>query len=60
MTRFVTVGTIEERIAEVLDKKRQLFQELIEQNGAPPSLGLTEEEIFALFNIQARHKRAAA
>ena len=60
VTRFVTVGTIEERIAEVLDKKRQLFQELIEQNGAPPSLGLTEEEIFALFDIQARRKRAAA
>jgi SNF2 family DNA or RNA helicase len=60
VTRFVTQGTIEGRIAEVLEKKRQLFNELIEQNGTPPSLGLTEEEIFGLFDIQARPKRAAA
>jgi SNF2 family DNA or RNA helicase len=60
VTRFITQGTIEGRIAEVLEKKRQLFNELIEQNGPPPSLGLTEEEIFGLFDIQARPKRAAA
>ncbi|MBV9125567.1 MAG: DEAD/DEAH box helicase [Planctomycetes bacterium] len=60
VTRFVTQGTIEGRIAEVLDKKRQLFNELIEQNGPPPSQGLTEEEIFGLFDIQARPRRAAA
>src|SRR5207302_3618440 len=46
--RFTTQGTIEERIAEVLEKKRQLFYELIDQNEAPSSLGLTEEEIFGL------------
>ena len=34
--------------------------ELIEQNGPPPSLGLTEEEIFGLFKIQARPRRMAA
>ena len=33
--------TIEGRIAEVLEAKRQLFNELIAQNGPPPSLGLT-------------------
>jgi SNF2 family DNA or RNA helicase len=59
VTRFITQGTIEERIAEVLEKKRQLFSELIEQNGPPPSLGLTEQEIFGLFDIQSRPKRAA-
>jgi SNF2 family DNA or RNA helicase len=58
VTRFLTPGTIEERIAEVLEKKRQLFNDLIEQNGRPPSLGLTEEEIFSLFAIQVRPKRA--
>ena len=51
---------IEERIAEVLERKRQLFNELIEQNDAPPSLGLSEDDIFGLFNIQARPKRQAA
>lgn len=60
VTRFVSQGTIEGRIAEILEKKRQLFQELICQNGPPPSLGLTEEDIFGLFDVKARPKRAAA
>jgi len=60
VTRFVSPATIEGRIAEVSERKRQLFNELIEQNGPPPSLGLTEEEIFNLFDIKARPKRTAA
>jgi SNF2 family DNA or RNA helicase len=60
VTRFISQGTIEERIAEVLDQKRQVFNELIEQNGPPPSLGLTEKEIFGLFDIQTRPRRSAA
>ncbi len=58
--RFITPGTIESRIAEVLERKRELLHELLEQNGPPPSLGMSEEEIFRLFDIQARPKRAAA
>jgi SNF2 family DNA or RNA helicase len=54
VTRFISPGTIEGRIAEVLERKRQLFNELIEQNGPPPALGLTQEEIFGLFDIKAR------
>ena len=57
--RFVSQGTIEERIAEVLEKKRQLFHEMICQNGPPPTLGLTEDDIFGLFDVQARPKRQA-
>jgi SNF2 family DNA or RNA helicase len=60
VTRFVTQETIEGRIAEVLERKRALFNELLEQNGPPPSLGLTEEEVFGLFEIQARPRRLAA
>jgi SNF2 family DNA or RNA helicase len=60
VTRFISQGTIEGRIAEVLERKRQLFNELIAQNGPPPRLGLNEEEVFSLFDIQARPKRAAA
>jgi len=60
VTRFIVQETIEGRIAEVLEKKRSLFNELIAQNGPPPSLGLNEEEIFSLFDISARPKRAAA
>src|SRR5207244_3449410 len=59
VTRFITVDTIEGRIAEVLERKRQIFTELIEQNEPPPCLGLSEEEIFRLFDIQARPRRAA-
>jgi SNF2 family DNA or RNA helicase len=60
VTRFVTQGTIEGRIAEILERKRQVFNELIEQNGPPPTLGLTEDEIFGLFDIQTRPRRVAA
>jgi SNF2 family DNA or RNA helicase len=60
VTRFVTQGTIEGRIAEVLERKRQLFNELIEQNGLPERLGLTEEEVFGLFDVEARPRRGAA
>jgi SNF2 family DNA or RNA helicase len=60
VTRFITQHTLEGRIAEVLERKRQLFNELIEQNGPPPQMGLSEEEIFGLFDIQARPKRLAA
>jgi SNF2 family DNA or RNA helicase len=60
VTRFVSQGTIEGRIAEVLERKRQLFQDLIGQNGPPTSQGLSEEEIFGLFDVKARPRRAAA
>jgi SNF2 family DNA or RNA helicase len=59
VTRFITENTIEKRIAEVLERKRRLFNELLEQNGPPPVLGLTEEEIFGLFDIRSRPKKAA-
>src|SRR5205823_9884118 len=52
VTRFVTQNTIENRIAEVLEQKRQLFNEVLEQNGPPARLGLTEDEIFGLFDIR--------
>jgi SNF2 family DNA or RNA helicase len=51
--RFVSQNTIEGRIAEVLEKKRQLFEEMIGQS-APPSMSLNETEIFGLFNVRAR------
>lgn len=58
VTRFITQDTIEGRIADILDAKRRLFDELIAQNGPPPRLGLSEDEIFGLFNIKARARRA--
>jgi SNF2 family DNA or RNA helicase len=57
VSRFTSTNTIEGRIAEVLEKKRALFTEMIEGNGPPAALGLSEEEVFGLFDIQARPKR---
>ena len=57
VTRFIVQETIEGRIAEVLERKRQMFNDLIEQNEPPPQLGLTEDEIFGLFDIRARPGR---
>jgi SNF2 family DNA or RNA helicase len=59
VTRFVTQDTIENRIAAILERKRQLFNEVLEQNGPPARLGLSEDEIFGLFDIRSRPKRAA-
>jgi SNF2 family DNA or RNA helicase len=55
--RFVTQNTIEGRIAEVLEKKRQLFEDMLGHNGAP-SMGMNEDEIFGLFDVRARPRRS--
>ncbi len=60
VNRFICHGTIEERISEVLDRKRKLFHDIVCQNGVPQSLGLSEDDIFGLFNVKARPRRAAA
>jgi len=60
VTRFISQGTIEERIAEVLQRKRELFEQIIAQNGPPASLGMSEDDIFGLFDIKSRPTRAAA
>lgn len=57
VTRFLSGGTIEERIATILEAKRAVFNELIAQADKPESRGLTEDEIFGLFDIKARPKR---
>jgi SNF2 family DNA or RNA helicase len=57
VTRFLSGGTIEQRIAEILEAKRAVFNELIAQADKPESRGLTEDEIFGLFDIRARPKR---
>jgi SNF2 family DNA or RNA helicase len=53
VTRMLALATIEERINQVLEHKRQLFDEIIGQNTAPASLGLSQSEIFGLFNLRS-------
>lgn len=52
VTRMLAVGTIEERINEVLEKKRELFAAILSQTGTPRSAGLTRDEVFGLFNLR--------
>lgn len=57
VTRFLSEGTIETRIAKILDDKRKVFNDLLAQADKPANLGLTEDDVFGLFDIQARPKR---
>ncbi len=52
VTRMVTAGTIEERIDQVLTQKRQLFETVLADTPIPTSAGLTQQEIFGLFDLQ--------
>jgi SNF2 family DNA or RNA helicase len=50
---MLTVGTIEERINQILEEKRELFDTIFSETGATPSgAGLTQDEIFGLFNLR--------
>jgi SNF2 family DNA or RNA helicase len=57
VTRFLTENTIETRIAAILEAKRQVFNELLASADKPSSRGLTEEEIFGLFDIRTRPRK---
>jgi SNF2 family DNA or RNA helicase len=53
VTRMLTVGTIEERINQVLEEKRALFEQIFSQHEGPrKNVGLTQAEIFGLFNLR--------
>jgi SNF2 family DNA or RNA helicase len=54
ITRFLTVDTIEQRINEVLQHKRELFATVFSDSIEAPSSGLSRDEVFALFNLADR------
>jgi SNF2 family DNA or RNA helicase len=51
VTRFVTLGTIEERIDQILTQKRELFDTIFE-GAVPREFGLSREEVFGLFKLR--------
>lgn len=55
VTRMIATNTIEQRIADVLNAKREMFDALFAESdgAAPKSAGLTKEEIFGLFDLRA-------
>ena len=59
VTRFTSEGTIEQKIAGILERKRQIFNDLLSNADKPATLGLSEDEIFGLFDLKARPKRDA-
>ena len=53
ITRFLMADTIEQRINEVLARKRELFDAVFSDSNEAPAGGLSREEIFSLFNLPA-------
>jgi SNF2 family DNA or RNA helicase len=61
VTRMMTTGTIEQRIHDVLEQKRELFHQLFAEAGKPRTVGLSHDEIFGLFNLSVpKAKKLAA
>jgi SNF2 family DNA or RNA helicase len=53
VTRFLTLDTIEERINQVLEEKRELFDTIFASAAGHRSLGFTQQEIFGLFKLRS-------
>jgi SNF2 family DNA or RNA helicase len=51
ITRMIMAGTIEQRIHDVLEEKRALFNEILSPDTQPTNRGLSREEIFGLFDL---------
>ena len=52
VTRMLMLNTIEERINQVLEEKRQMFDAIFNATEAPEQRGLTQDDIFGLFNLR--------
>lgn len=51
VTRMTSANTIEQRIHDVLEQKRELFETVFSETGVPGNFGLTQDEIFGLFHL---------
>ena len=52
VSRFLAMGTIEERIDQVLTEKRMLFETMLSQAHGNASRGFSQKELFGLFNLK--------
>ena len=52
VTRMLALSTIEERINQILEHKRELFNSIMNQTGGHADLRLTQQQIFGLFNLR--------
>jgi SNF2 family DNA or RNA helicase len=53
VTRFLVLNTIEQRINEILERKRELFDSVFSESVGAPRGGLSREEVFSLFNLDS-------
>ena len=60
VSRMMALNTIEQRIHNVLEEKRQLINTLFEETGTPKGLGLNQKEIFSLFNLSVPGRQSKA
>jgi SNF2 family DNA or RNA helicase len=60
VTRMITGGTIEDRINQVLDEKRELFNSILSHADNSARGGLTQSEIFGLFKLKVQSKPKVA
>ncbi len=56
VTRLISQNTIEERINQVLQSKRELFEQILSGTDQPGKSGLSREEIFGLFDLRTGGK----
>jgi len=59
VTRFVTAATIEERIDQVLEQKRELFQTILCHADGSTGTGMSQSDIFGLFDLSVPQRKVA-
>ena len=59
ISRFLALGTIEERIDLVLREKRELAETILGGSEPDHKLGISQDEIFGLFKLSVPEKRVA-
>jgi SNF2 family DNA or RNA helicase len=52
VSRFLVLDSIEERIDRILQEKRDLFDMIFSGAAGPGKLGLTQQEVFGLFDLK--------
>ena len=52
-----TVRRLDRRVADILEAKRKVFNDLLAMSDKPTALGLSEDEIFGLFDIRTRPRK---
>jgi len=56
VTRMLCLGTIEERIQQVLIEKRRLFDAILDRTSDPEPSRLSQQDIFGLFDLKIPSK----